>query len=256
MLDFSRLSFPPLCAVSNQGGTADQGCESPWDSGHAYHGGNTEQVSWKGMYSVTKSRKRRQFAKTTGFDEEIHSAQTFEHKNRFQAIAVRIEDCVDDATTNMNMAGQSKYVAKGKDRGSASVAVDSGACDNVINPKDLAAYEDQVMETEASANQVNFLAANGEEIDNNGEVKVPAVTRERTLRGITFQAAGVSKGLLSVEKMNENGHAVVFDGDMSFVVNKATGEVNHLRRQDGNFMLDLWILPPDVAETWGFGRQP
>ena len=114
-------------------------------------------------------------------------------------------------------------MAKGKDRGSLSVAVDSGACDNVINPKDLAAYEDQVMETEASANQENFLAANGEEIDNYGEVKVPAVTRERTLRGITFQAAGVSKGLLSVEKMNENGHAVVFDGDMSFVVNKATG---------------------------------
>ena len=39
---------------------------------------------------------------TTGFDEEIHSAQTFEHKKRFQAIAVRNEDCVDDATTNMN----------------------------------------------------------------------------------------------------------------------------------------------------------
>ena len=43
--------------------------------------------------------------------------------------------------------------------------------------------------------------------------------------------------------MNENGHAVVFDGDMSFDVNKATGEVN------------LWIPPPDVAETWCFGRQ-
>ena len=71
MLDFSRLSFPPLCAVSNQGGTADQGCESPWDSGHAYHGGDTEQVSWQGMYSVTKSRKRRQFTKTTGFDEDL-----------------------------------------------------------------------------------------------------------------------------------------------------------------------------------------
>ena len=76
--------------------------KSPWDSGHAYHGGDTEQVSWQGMYSVTISTKRRQFTKTTGFDEEIHSAQTFEHKNRFQAIAVRNEDCVDDATTNMD----------------------------------------------------------------------------------------------------------------------------------------------------------
>ena len=66
----------------------------------------------------------------------------------------------------------------------------------------------------------------------------------------------MSKGLLSVEEMNENRHAVIFHKDMSFVVNKATGGVNHLRRQDGNFMQDLWIPPPDVAETWGFGRQP
>ena len=100
MLDLSRLSFPPLFAVSNQGGAADQGCDSPWDSGYARHGVDTEQVSWQGMYSVTKSKKRRQFTKTTDFDEEIHSAETFEHKNRFQAIAVRNEDCVDHATTN------------------------------------------------------------------------------------------------------------------------------------------------------------
>ena len=88
------------------------------------------------------------------------------------------------------------------------------------------------METRGfSAKQENFLAANG-------EVKVPAVTRERTLRGTTFQAAGVSRGLLSAKKMNESGHAVIFDGDKSFVANEATGEVNHLR------------------ETWSFGRQP
>ena len=92
----------------------------------------------------------------------------------------------------------------------------------------------------------------GDDIDNHGEMKVPAVTRETPLRVVTFQAAGVSKGLLSVEKMNENGHDVVFAGDVSFVGKKTTGEVNHLVRQDGNFMLDFWILLVDVAEKWGF----
>ena len=33
-----------------------------------------------------------------------------------------------------------------------SVADDSGACDIVVNPKDMTPYEDQVVETEASAN--------------------------------------------------------------------------------------------------------
>ena len=100
------------------------------------------------------------------------------------------------------------------------------------------------------------MAANGEEIDNYGELKVPAVTREKTLRGITFQAAGVSRGLLSVEKMNESGHIVVFDGNASLIANKTTGEVNWLRRQDGNFMLDIWVPSPEVAQSLGFGRQP
>ena len=36
------------------------------------------------------------------------------------------------------------------------------------------------------------------------------------------------------------------------MVKKATVEVNNLGPQDSNFMLDLWILPLDVAEKWRF----
>ena len=50
-----------------------------------------------------------------------------------------------------------------------ALAVDSGACDNVIDPKDIAAYEEHVTETEASANNEKFLAANGVEIGSYGQ---------------------------------------------------------------------------------------
>ena len=56
-----------------------------------------------GHVLVTKSKKRKPVTKTTDFDEEIQSAKPFEHKNRFQAIAVGNEDCVDDATTNVEI---------------------------------------------------------------------------------------------------------------------------------------------------------
>ena len=134
-----------------------------------------------------------------------------------------------------------------------SVAVDSGACDNVIDPSELPAYEGMVKETQASLMHDDFVAANGETIPNYGELKIPIITREKTLRSICFQAAGVSKGLLSVEKMNESGHFVVFDGDDSYIANKKTGEINRLRREDGNFMMDIWVPPPHVAEASGFG---
>ena len=134
--------------------------------------------------------------------------------------------------------------------------MDSGACDSVIDPKDLPEYADSVRETKASINEENFIDASGNDIPNYGELKFPIITREQTMRGVVFQAAGVAKGLLSVEKMNECGHAVVFDGDNSFIANKKTGEVNGLGREGGNFMLDIWVPPPKVAESMGFRRQP
>ena len=137
-----------------------------------------------------------------------------------------------------------------------SIAVDSGACDNVMDPDALPAYADKVVETEASINHHDFVAANGETIPNYGELKIPMVTRERTLRGIAFQVAGVKKALGSVQKMNEAGHIVIFDGPDSFIYNKATQEANMMRQEDGNFIIDVWVPPPSIAANVGFGRQP
>ena len=37
-------------------------------------------------------------------------------------------------------------------------------------------------------------------------------------------------------------------------MNKSSGEVNMLREEDGNYMLDVWVPPMDEAS--GFTRQP
>ena len=137
-----------------------------------------------------------------------------------------------------------------------SIAVDSGACDNVIPPQELPGYEDRIEETKASKNGEDFVSASGDVIPNYGEVKVPVVTREMTMRGMLFQAAGVAKPLGSVKKMLMAGHRVVFDSEMSFILNKATGETNVLREEDGKFLLDVWVPPPEVAEAAGFARHP
>ena len=59
------------------------------------------------------------------------------------------------------------------------------------------------------------------------------------------------------------GHSVVFEEDGSYIENKNTGEVNMLREDNGNHMLDMWVIPPRPTE-WGpmmgsepqsFGRQ-
>ena len=52
------------------------------------------------------------------------------------------------------------------------------------------------------------------------------------------------------------GHVVVFDSEGSYIMNKTTKEVNALREEDGDFMLDLWIPPPEVAKSMGFVGLP
>ena len=93
-----------------------------------------------------------------------------------------------------------------------SVAIDSGACENVANPEDVPDYE--VTESEASRSGRDFVSATGEVIPNLGELKLPAVTAENTIRGMTFSAAPVTKPLGSVKRICAAGHVVVFDEDV------------------------------------------
>ena len=129
-----------------------------------------------------------------------------------------------------------------------SVAIDSGACDNVANPEDLPNHT--VRETKASQEGHDFVSATGETIPNLGEMQVPAWTREQTLRAMTFQAAPVTKPLGSVKKICKAGHVVVFDDDGSYIINKSTGEINMLREEGGNYMLDL-LIPPEGMNNDG-----
>ena len=137
-----------------------------------------------------------------------------------------------------------------------SVAVDSGACENVIPPDELPAYKDCIVETKASQNGDDFLSASGDVIPNHGELRVPMITRENTTRGMVFQAAGVEKPLGSVKRMMQANHRVVFDNDGCYVLNKSTGEINMMREDEGNFMLDVWVRPPSVATSMGFAGRP
>ncbi len=72
---------------------------------------------------------------------------------------------------------------------------------------------------------------------------------------MTFQAAPVAKPLASVMGICRAGHQVVFDEEGSYIVNKQTGEVNWLREENGNYLLDVWIPPNDEVKGEANGGQ-
>ena len=131
-----------------------------------------------------------------------------------------------------------------------SMAVDSGACESVIDAAEhVPGYE--VQETRASKSGLVYASATGEEIPNLGEVTLPMMTKEHTKRSMKMQVAEVSRPLASVKRICEAGHVVVFDG--SFIYNKLTGEFNQLREESGNYMFDVWVPPREAVST--FHRQ-
>ena len=132
-----------------------------------------------------------------------------------------------------------------------SMAIDSGACENVIDAYEaVPGYE--VKQTKASANGVRYASATGEEIPNLGEVMLPMVTMEGSKKKMRMQAAEVSRPLASVKRICEAGHTVVFDDGGSYLYNKITGETTFLREEGGNYLLDVWIPP---SGEMGFPRQ-
>ena len=120
------------------------------------------------------------------------------------------------------------------------MAVDSGACENVIDAEEMVPGI-EIKQTKASMSGVKYASATREEILNFGEVVLPVITAEGTKRRMKLQAAEVSRPLASVKRICEAGHTVVFDDTGSFILNKATGEINALREECGNYVLDLWV---------------
>ena len=118
------------------------------------------------------------------------------------------------------------------------MAVDSGASETVVG-------EDMVVtanlkESEGSRTGVEYKVANGESIPNLGEKKFLAVSRENVRQVIRAQVCSVQQGLLSVKKMLEVGHRVVFDPTGSYIEDVNTHEKMRLKERNGMFFLALW----------------
>ena len=120
------------------------------------------------------------------------------------------------------------------------MTVDSGAGDTVC-PVD--SMKKIVADTE-NASLEGFVVADGTKIPNMGAKEGVIATQEwSALKGVSFQVAPVHKTLLSVSRMVENGHRVVFDKDWSYIEDVSTGERSTLVEKNGLYVLRAWVRP-------------
>ena len=118
------------------------------------------------------------------------------------------------------------------------MAVESGASETVVG-EDMVVMAN-LRESEGSRRGVEYKVANGESIPNFGEKRFAAWTQEGVNRNIKAQVCSVQQGLLSVKRMVEGGHRVVFDPEGSYIEDVKAYERMSLKERNGMFFLSLW----------------
>ena len=130
-------------------------------------------------------------------------------------------------------------------------AVDSGACAHVAPPNLFA-----ILGPKTNEDKPKFFGADGSEIKSYGELNVNGILGDNTKMNTLFNIAKITRPLLSVTQMTNNGHQVCFGKDESFIRIGGSNKRVSLRKDGQLWMLDMWVqVPEEIARTSPFARQ-
>ena len=128
------------------------------------------------------------------------------------------------------------------------ITVDSGASENVIPEM---APQFQVKPSQGSREGVRYVTANGETMANRGEKDVKVMTSEGHWCLLKMQVTDVKKPLMSVARICDAGHRVVFTKDGGSIQHEVSGQTTKFKRVDNVYRLKVGI----ADEKPVFSRQ-
>lgn len=213
--------------------------------------GNLNALSNAGEIAAMREAclaERDAIAKEKAEEQATTNLRRICHQKPIGALGPAPSTCASGCQCALNACGQADGAWQ-----PLTMVVDSGAAETVI-PHTMV-MDHPIHDTQASLSGACYASATGDPIPNLGEQTLPLCTLEGTLRSMRFQAAPVQKPLGSVYRMCQAGHRVVFDVEGSYIMNKITGEVNWLREEDGNYMLDTYVMPMAELEAAQAAQQ-
>ena len=144
-----------------------------------------------------------------------------------------------------------KKIVEKKDRWvKVRVTMDSGAAGHVM-PETMF----QHVKIERKTPTKNFVAANGEQIEDSRAKRIPFKTNEGVQRCITFRSANVVKPLVSVQKVVQAGNTVVLDEKNPHIRNTRDGMVIKLDVNNGVYTMDMWICLDETGPVVSWQGQ-
>jgi hypothetical protein len=119
----------------------------------------------------------------------------------------------------------------------SKITIDSGAEESVWPISQV--YSECLVETEASKNDVGFIAANGSRMKNYGAIQVEFKNQGKPM-SMNFHATTVKKPLAAVCRITDRGNKVCFgpDPEDNFIMTISTGEKIPIKRERGTYVLE------------------
>ena len=131
------------------------------------------------------------------------------------------------------------------------LTIDSGAADHVIPPNWIPGQA--IEPSPGSKRGVKYVAADGAKLPNLGQMVVAFENGVGTAGKILFQVANITKPLVSVSKLIDDGHQVVFDKRASYIIHVESGRKMMLKRERGVFIVDAFVDPKRAPKNKSAG---
>ena len=202
--------------------------------------GETNDIGiWDDMADMTDSEDEDDGG---GIGKDIKDFQEIEFKQKAKK-KVRFEKMVKCISQKDRRQGMQQprereiNIVEGQGKKS-KITIDSGAEESVW-PIDQVNEEDLV-ETEASRNDIGFVAANGARMKNFGALKVDFRKGGKPM-SMNFHATNVKKPLAAVCRITECGNKVCFgpQPEDNYIMNVQTNEVILMKRDRGTYVLEV-----------------
>ena len=124
------------------------------------------------------------------------------------------------------------------------LTLDSGCCEHVLGIHDAPGYAAFIEQSPGSKRGQWFVVGNGDRVPNDGQVFLNMECGGLPLQTV-FQVAGVTRPLMSVGRVCDQGLLCIFDSEKALVIGKEGEEVCCFERQGGLYVARLKLKSPE-----------
>ena len=136
------------------------------------------------------------------------------------------------------------------------LTLDCGCCDHTVDLADAPGYAAVLHPLPGSQRNEHFVVGNGERVANRGQIKLRMKSKEDdgVLMSSVFQVAEITRPLMSVSRICDQGMSCVFEKTHARVVDSNGNAVARFERDGGLYTCTMRLWCPEARNEPGFAR--